>query len=273
MSRLSKTLRAVKAIIRSPWLLNHVLADESLWLKHIRRNHSNFVPLPVVDFFTLAPEFSETIDYMSFLDGGSWPTDLALLKTLCQRIPTCSYFEIGTWRGESAANVGQVASECYTLNLSPQQMKDRGYSKAYSDVYAFYSGNNNKITHLHGDSLEFNFAELNKKFDVIFIDGNHTYEYIRQDTQNVFTHLIHDESIVVWHDYGRTPEKIRHEVLAAILDGVPEQYRQNIYQVSNTLCAVYFPEPMPSEQRTTPGKPQKTFRVQLSINNSFEKHP
>jgi len=268
MSRISKTLSAVKAIIKAPWLLNHILADETLWMKHISRNHGKMAPLPVVDMCTLAPEFSETIDYMSFLDGGSWPTDLALLKTLCRKFPSCSYFEIGTWRGESAANVAQVAAECFTLNLSPQQMKERGFSNAYTDVYAFYSKNKAKITHLHGDSLTFDFSGLNKKFDVIFIDGNHTYEYIRQDTQNVFAHLRHDKSIVVWHDYGRTPEKIRHEVLAAILDGVPSQNKQNIYQVSNTLCAVYFPQSMPAVNKRTPKKPKNTFRVQLSLNNA-----
>jgi len=68
--------------------------------------------------------------------------------------------------------------------------------------------------------------EFNDTFDVLFIDGDHRYDYVKNDTAKVFRHLVHNKSIVLWHDYAYSPGQVRYEVLAGILDGVPETYRQ-----------------------------------------------
>src|SRR5690606_41176729 len=57
------------------------------------------------------------------------------------------------------------------------------------------------------------------------------------DTENVFKHLIHENSIIVWHDYAYNPEKVRFEVMQGILDGIPKKFHSNIYHVANTMCA------------------------------------
>src|SRR5690606_31492997 len=118
---------------------------------------------------------------MCFLDGASMPTDLALLKTLAKT--RNSYFEIGTWRGESVWNVAKHIEDCSTLNLSSQEMDAMGLPKKYGELHGIISKNNPKIKHLEGNSKNFDFKGLNKKYDLIFIDGDHSYEMVRNDTE------------------------------------------------------------------------------------------
>ena len=177
-------------------------------------------------------------------------------------------FLFGTWRGESIVNVSEFAKECYTLNLSRQQIIELGLPESYADLHGCFSKEKKNITHLFGSSLNYDFDKLNKKFDVIFIDGNHAYDFVKNDTEKVFNHLIHEDSIVIWHDYAYDPETVRTEVLAGILDGIPEQYKENVYHVSNTLCAIYSPKKFNSSIINFPVKPEKYFSVDLTLKNS-----
>ncbi len=263
MSKVKKAIIALWQIIKNPWLLNKIFTEQSIWENHLKKRHENIQQLPVVDIDTLIPDFSEKIDCFAFLDGGSLPTDIALLKKMCRRFEDCSYFEIGTWRGESVANVADVASTCYTLNLSRDELSHMGIDKKYADLHGFFSKGKPNVTYLYGNSKSFDFKGLQQKFDVIFIDGDHHYDFVKNDTEQVFRHLVHDRSIVVWHDYAFHPEKVRPEVLAGILEGVPENVKPYLYHVSNTMCAIYIKEKYPTSQLQPPSTPSKQFHLTI----------
>ena len=240
MKKIKKTFAAIAEIIKNPWLLNHILEENSIWQKKVDQKYKLLNGLPQVQLDELFPDFSEKLNSFSFTGGGSLPTDIALLKSLCRKFENASYFEIGTWRGESVRNVADVAKECYTLNLSKQQIINLGMSEKYADAHAFFSKRLSNVTHLQGDSRTFDYTGLNKKFDVVFIDGNHHLDFVVSDTQKVFEHLLHENSVVVWHDYAFNPEKVRFELMHAILDGVPKEYHPNLYHVANTMCAIFI---------------------------------
>jgi predicted O-methyltransferase YrrM len=223
--------------------------------------------LPLLDIRILFPSLTETLDFFAVLDGGSLPTDIALLKQLSKTFDNCTYFEIGTWRGESAVNVAGNCSECYTLNLSREELISMGLNEKYADMHGFFSKSYENIKHLTGNSMNFDFQSLNKKFDLIFIDGDHHYDFVKNDTEKVFGHLIHENSIIVWHDYAFNPEKPRHEVMAAILDGTPPEYHKFLYHVSNTLCAVFMRKELPVSLLNSPVTPDKIFTVNFEIRN------
>lgn len=264
MTAFQKALKGLAALIKKPSLINHVLADDDLWTEHNLKIHQRQA-LPLVDLREICPDFSETIHHFAFLGGGSLPTDIGLLQALSRRFEKASYFEIGTWRGESALNLSKVAAECYTLNLSKAQLLEVGLSPRYADLIGYLSRKEPNIRHLEGDSMTFDFASLNKKFDLIFIDGNHRYDFVKNDTAKVFQHLIHENSIVVWHDYAYNPEQPRPEVLAGILDGSPAEYHSHLYHVSNTMCAVFIRENLEATRLQYPVIPDKTFEINLKI--------
>ncbi len=264
MLKIRKAIRAILLILKNPWLLNKVINDDTVWASFLCKEYGIKHGLPLVDIQTIDPGFSETVENFSFLDGGSLPTDIALLKNLCRRFASCSCFEIGTWRGESAVNMADVAEVCYTLNLSEKEMKESGLNRKYIDQYAFFSKGRENIVHLKGNSLTYDFESLGRKFDLIFIDGDHHFESVRNDTHKVFKHLVHEKSIVVWHDYAYNPEKYRPEVLAAILAAIPSEFRKNLYHVSNTMCALFIRENFTVSTLIPPTSPNKAFKIELN---------
>ncbi|MDR0792100.1 MAG: class I SAM-dependent methyltransferase [Chitinophagaceae bacterium] len=265
MNKIKRTLEALWIIAKKPRLLNLILEDNNVWKNKVAAKYHLPNGLPQIQVNELFPNFSEELNSFSFLGGGSLPTDIALLKSLCRTKENCTYFEIGTWRGESVCNVADVAKECYTLNLSKQQIRALGESEAYANAHAYFSKDLPNVTHLEGDSRTFDYKALNKKFDVVFIDGDHRFSYVKSDTQKVFQYLLHENSIVVWHDYAYSPEEVRFEVFNAILDGVPKEYHSNLYHVANTLCAIFIKGNFKTETPTEPVLPNFTYHINLKM--------
>lgn len=267
MSKISKTLRGLAALARNPWLLNHVLAaDEASWQRRAQAHTGRQLGaqgLPMVALQSFLSAADTIVQPFAFREGGSLPTDLLLLRALCRRVTAASYFEIGTWRGESAANVAAVAKAVYTLNLSAQELRHLGLPERYIELHGFFSQPLPNVTHLHGNSATYDLAGLGQQFDVVFIDGDHTYEAVRTDTRRVFEHLVGPTTVVVWHDASRQPGQPRWEVLAGILDGLPATAKGQVVQVENTLCALYSPQPFPAHTPDPLADPQHWFSVQL----------
>ena len=264
MNKIKKTFQFLAELAQQPSLINLILDRNENWKKKFADKYGDSEFLPQIQLSDITNSDVLEVPNFTFLGGGSLPTDLALLRSLCQQIPNCAYFEIGTWRGESAINVVDVTSSCYTLNLSDKELADLGYEKDYIDAHAVLSKDNQHITHLQGDSKKFDFAGLNKQFDVIFIDGNHHYDHVLSDTKKVFEHLMHENSIVVWHDYAYSPEDVRFEVYKAILDGIDKEKHHHIYHVANTMCAIYTNKPFKSNALKVPVIPEKAFNVVIS---------
>lgn len=263
MKKIKKTLSALAMIAKNPWLLNKIIDDNSEWQKRVTLDFGMPDGFPVITLDELFDGFSVTLNSFSFSGGGSLPTDIALLKLLSQRKPETSYFEIGTWRGESVLNVAESAKECFTLNLSPEEIIRFSGSKKYADAHFFFSKDLTNVTHFYGDSKAFDFKGLDKKFDLIFIDGNHHHDYIKSDTENVFRHLMKEDSIVVWHDYAYNPESLRYETMHAILGGVPKELHRYLYFVANTMCAIFIKENFSSKTFELHADPETTFEVSM----------
>jgi len=263
MSKISKLFKALSLIIKQPALLNKVLDDADVNRQQVISKYGLTKGLKTVDINTLFPDFDETVEPFCAMDGGSTPIDLALLKALVRNKKDCMYFEIGTWRGESAANAASLAKLCVTLNLPDEEMIQMGMDKEYVGLHRFFSKKMNNIIHLQANSQTYDFSEHHKKYDVVFIDGDHHYLSVKSDTQNAFKLLKDDSSVIVWHDYGNTPNNIRWDVLNGILDGTPTEKHQHLCRVSNTLCAIYTTQLVKAEHRKLYSEPNKYFSISV----------
>ena len=269
MNKLNTLLKVIKTLIRNPYSLKRVIdpsiSDSLNKWETIASNYGFPNGLPVIDILDLLPEFNIEVFPYSFLEGTSSLLDLALLNALARKYDKCSYLEIGTWRGESVANVAKSANRCISISLSEEEMLSLGLSEEFIKAHRFFSKDIPNIQHIEHNSLTFDYTTLQDKFDLVFIDGDHAYENVKVDTQNIFPVLKDDTSIIVWHDYGFSPERIRWEVLSGILDGCPYDKRGNLYHISNTLCAIYIPSGVFNTTYTKfPAIPNKRFRVQVT---------
>ena len=266
MSKLAKLFKAISLIVKQPSLLNKVLDDEDVNKQQVIDTYQLPKGLKTVDILQLLPNLSQTVEPYAAYDGGSTPLDLALLKGLAAAKPDCDYFEIGTWLGESAANVAAVAKQCVTLNLPDKEMQQIGLDEKYIGLHRFFSKKLMNVKHIQGNSQTFDYTTLNQKFDLIFVDGDHHYQSVKNDTANAFGLLKNNNSIIIWHDYGNTPANtdIRWDVLRGILDGTPTDKRNNLYRVSNTLCAIYTTQHITAIYPENYAAPTKAFTYSVT---------
>jgi predicted O-methyltransferase YrrM len=241
----------------------------------VRAQHGLADGLPTVELLELCPGLDEVIRPFASLEGGSPPVDLALLRALARSFPACRYLEIGSWRGESLANVAEVAERCVSVSLGTDRVAGMlagelsgatGQAAAMASQLHCFSRGLPNVTIVPADSRRFDFSPLEGAFDLVFVDGDHAYDVVLSDTRNAFRLLRGPDSIVIWHDYAETPESVRWSVLRAILDGCPDgEARSRLRHVSNTLCAVYTRRPLPAGPPTTSGAaPTKSFAVRVT---------
>jgi len=276
MQKIAKAADAIWHLLKNPWLLNKVFDEEQYWRKRVIKKHGFENGLPVLDLGSVLDKTSETISPYTFLDGGSLVTDLALLRSLVRRFQVENYLEIGTWRGESVANVAPLVKKAVTIDLPDSVMHTLGRDEAYIGQQRTFSANLPNVVHVQANSLTLDFRTLGDSFGLAFVDGDHHYEAVCSDTRNVLKCLLPD-GIIVWHDYALNPEQVRWSVLAGILDGLPAALHQHLFHVSNTKCALYLPKgitALPGATMLPCRSPARSFLVELKISgkeNQYKK--
>lgn len=224
------------------------------------RLFKNTKKFPIIDFLDLCPDFEITLKYWSFVKGANFcPLDIALVKYLAKG-KRC--LDIGTLCGTSAANMAEVGKECITIDLPLEDITNR--SKEYIDKgQAYFSKNILNIKHIYHDSTRFDFSQLGK-FDLIFIDGHHTQKSVQRDTENAFK-VLNDDGIIIWHDYLLTKNlfSINQDVFWGIIKGTPSDKLDNIYGVSDTICAIYIKKKFPIKKEYPPEIPNKEFIMNI----------
>ena len=160
--------------------------------------------------------------------------------------------------------MASVAEECISISLSEAEMRQMGFTESFITTHQFYSKSLANVVHIGHNSHTFDFSRFKGQCDLVFIDGDHSYEGVKIDSGNVFDLLRDDRSVIVWHDYGFTPESVRWSVLAGILDGCPKETHSNLYHISNTLFAIYIKDSFTTSFRNFPQVPDKHFTITIS---------
>jgi len=147
----------------------------------------------------------------------SYLKDLVTLCWICRRLEAGTIFEIGTLDGFTAYH--------FALNTSPSAViysldlpRDRGpapglnltyldelhieYYRSIRETVDVGTPEQDRIVRLYGDSAKFDFSPYHGRVDLFFIDGAHSYDYVRSDTLNALK-CVRPGGVIAWHDYGR----------------------------------------------------------------------
>lgn len=192
-------------------------ASETLFQRQLESG-SGLPRKPVFQAFPVA----ETEVRLANLDGYTWlhdesapfAIDLLSLCLLCRAIEPRTIFEIGTFVGYTSYHMAlntPAETRIHTLDLPPAD-RDTTLRTTATDHKlidqdvgpAVFEGTaaSEKIERLYGDSATFDFSEWHDAVDLFFVDGAHSYEYVRADTLNALR-CVRPGGVVVWHDYGR----------------------------------------------------------------------
>lgn len=229
--------------------------------------------LPAVkprDFFSLFPrtEGDDTLTITSDFSYGISPeNDYYFLCRIAKANKVKRYFEIGTWLGLSARNISDNLgddAEIFSLDI-PYDHPEIAIFEIPEHIFGYYAKEKQNVTFLKSDSKVFNFSEFQKSIDFIFIDGNHSQEYVENDTHIALELMRNDNSIIAWHDYILVGE-LNKNVLCGILNTIPQHLHKHIIYLQQSNLALYSPSFnfIPFEEKKW-DIPESTFTIRMTL--------
>lgn len=182
-----------------------------------------------------------------FRPVASFTADLISMCMLCQILKPRVIFEIGTLHGAGTLHWAGNApdAQVYTLDLPAAvdpsltlTVVDRQHIRSHGGPPRMeFEGRreSKRIQCLYGDSATFDFSPFFGQVDLFFVDGAHSYEYVRNDTDRALA-CCRPKGVIAWHDYGRVGfngvSKRLHELTA---EG-REIYRVPGGSLAYTIC-------------------------------------
>lgn len=217
-------------------------ASKTLEIQHIR-------PYQVL---RIQDRFDEEVKFFMPQAQGAGSTstlESILLIKLMRIVDAECIFEFGTYKGlttrlllENLPDKKNIdGKRVYTLDLPSIegvtfQGGDESLAAEVVGTERKYKLSNKKalVKQLLQDCLTLDALQYKKKFQFIFIDGNHEVSYAKSDTENSFVMLADAPSCIAWHDYGN-PE---FPQLTAYIDELAHSIP--IYHIENTMLAFHL---------------------------------
>jgi predicted O-methyltransferase YrrM len=170
--------------------------------------------LPQADVTAVVPDVPIRVREPLAADGNVTLLELTVLASLVAARRPTRVFEIGTFDGRTALNFAANAPSAvvHTLDLPstaapvlPVHTDDRQFiqrsQRGTRGRRLQGAPEQDRIVQLEGDSASFDFSPYAGEMDFVFVDGSHSYEYVRSDSLNALD-LAAPGAMIVWHDYG-----------------------------------------------------------------------
>lgn len=140
-----------------------------------------------------------------------------------ERVDNGLALEIGSYCGGSLRHLAQIFENTISLDIDHSNLVDKAQ---YSSV-TFIEGDSkqrlpNLISHLN---------EEGEKLDFVLIDGNHEYEYVMADLENILDYKPIGKTSILIHDSWYPPSR------QAILDCSKLRYCSNVEFVDLDFCS------------------------------------
>lgn len=203
--------------------------------------------LPLVELNELiAPGLNVKLTEEKIADGNVTLDELKAIASLVAYFQPKKIFEIGTFDGRTTLNMALNAPagcRITTLDLPKSKIYDtelriksgdmKFIDKERSGTRFIGTEHEKMITQVYADSAAYDYKSHENKYDFIFIDGSHSYEYVISDTENCRKLLRNGKGVLLWHDYGW------HEVVKA-LNGYyrNDEWFSGIKNIRGTTLAV-----------------------------------
>jgi predicted O-methyltransferase YrrM len=149
---------------------------------------------------------------------------LGLLGMIRENPPSC-VLEIGTCRGGTLFLLSRFAApDAHVISVDvPAGRFGGGYSPTHTRLYRAFAGRRQRLQLVLGDSHEPSTLETvetklgGRQLDLLFIDGDHTYEGARRDFE-MYAPLVRDGGLIAFHDIVPGPPHL--------VGGVPRLWQE-----------------------------------------------
>jgi predicted O-methyltransferase YrrM len=191
-------------------------AGECLFLHRVQHPNGDIPQKEIWEVFGVNSEIPIVISPKAanqWFCVASYGMDLIGLCMLAQIVKPKKVFEIGTLEGSGALHLALNApeAEIFTLDLAPNDVPALTTTTTDEEIMAWHRKGKNvfrdtpeekRIHPVYGDSAQFDFSAYRGQIDLFFIDGSHSYEYVKNDTLKALD-CVRKGGVIAWHDYGR----------------------------------------------------------------------
>lgn len=128
---------------------------------------------------------------------------LFLYKSALKLKPGSVIVEIGSYLGASTTFLAAGAKERRSLIYCVDTWKNEAMSEGSKDTFSKFEENTkrfNNIIPLRGKSAKIG-RKFNKKINLLFIDGDHSYKAVKLDLKTWLPHT-KKGTVLIMHDYG-----------------------------------------------------------------------
>lgn len=209
--------------IRNPSDLSHVFGVANSVAKDIENPIADTRSFPHIDFAEIAGG-SIRLSFETFPGIGASISlvEGAALSALIHKINAKRIFEFGTYKGVSTTQLalnlpqdGMVFSldlpedhPAYSLAIPKVAEQQITAEKGKGVLIPRDLGV--KVTFLRADSAKFDTTPYRGSMDLIFVDGAHSYEYVKNDTVKGLE-MLRPGGIIAWHDCTPShPDVVRY---------------------------------------------------------------
>lgn len=217
--------------------------------------------LPVESPDRIWPEFDQTpiVMFPRQLRHHLWAmpeNELMVLATICRLLQPRQVFEFGTFTGASTLAIAANSHpdvQVHTLDIPPQDRKSHRTGMGNGIPFDFEIGEVFRQTryeeriqiHLQ-DARLLDTEPFANQMDLVFIDADHTYEFVRNDTEKALR-MLKPGGCILWHDYRwdeTAPE------CAGVTRWVSEFYQAegHCHEIGGTRFAIYH-SPSSTQQK------------------------
>lgn len=204
--------RLITITLRNPHDLQHVLGTANWTAGEIIDPVADVRSIPTVDLLDVCPGTQRwTLQSFPSVGASVSPMECAALAALSHLVGAKRIFEFGTYKGVSTTQLALNVSAggmVFTLDLPEDHP---AYSlpipKPEERQIAAEGGKGiliprdllDRITFLRSDSAIFDEAPYLDSIDLVFVDGAHSYEYVKNDTERGWK-MLRSGGVLAWHD-------------------------------------------------------------------------
>ena len=198
--------------LRNPHDVQHVLGIANWAAGEIADPVADVRNIPSVNVLDICPG-TQRWALQSFPSVGASvsPMECAVLASLSHLVKARRVFEFGTYKGVSttqlALNIGEEGM-VFTLDLPEDhpaytlpipKPEERQIAAEGGKGILIPRDLLNRVTFLRSDSATFDETPYLGTIDLVFVDGAHSYEYVKNDTEKGWR-MLRSGGVVAWHD-------------------------------------------------------------------------
>ena len=185
--------------------------------RQIENPDSDIRVFPMIDFSDILRD-SYGFEFRIFPGVGASISLIegAALAALMRLSNATRVFEFGTYKGVSTTQLALNLPEggtVFTLDLPEDHPVYISYSQLASEsgmMMLVPPELNHKVKFLKEDSAVFDTTPYRGTMDLVFVDGYHSYEYVKNDTEKGLE-MLRPGGVIAWHDcVPNRPEIVRY---------------------------------------------------------------